>query len=849
MAKTKNKKTFRWQAHKPLLATALAVAGVFNMAVAVLALGTDAGTAIENTATATYQDDNGTPINATSNTVTINVAEIAGLTAVPTGITDSDGVGSAVEANDTLTYSFEVTNTGNAETDVFIPGIDNIITDRIDFTTPDGGTVEVFDAATGTSLGFVPAAGGNLTTDLVDGVGAAVTVPALPADAAIIVRVTGNVAAGTVAGDNVGVTLGNTPPNDNTTATQNQDFNDAGATNDLSTVDVGPTASNGVREASAEQGVPFAASVRPLALATVLKEASNIERNDTSNTQDDQITYTLGLNVEDTDPSGLFQPASLEGTDITLDGGTQTRILISDAIPVGTELESVATSLPAGWTAVYTTDAAAGNDPLAATWTTAVPSPISTTTRVGFVHNGPLAAGYTETGLDFTVVTTGLDPVTGGTVDNLAQVFGQTAGDTEIVYDESGDSDPNNYDAGNPPDATGTDYPAAGDDGVADPIGDEVDLNNNNTGTGPDGEVNQVTVTPTNDDILNGTNPTGPATNPGAVGPTDDNDDFTNLSTAVPAGVATGDTFDPASVTFNNSLTNPATGGFLSNVTIEPIRPQTPGGTTENSAESADANATTGQYGTNTDIPDGTEVTISDGVNSATYTYNSATGFTINGGDTPVNVGDVFPGDVVEYTVEVNLPTVSPLDAVSIPVIAFPDDAPGTATAGFSGEVTNNITIDRLYTGFMDLTKEARVLAADGTERLPFAATFPTDEIAPGEFIEYRVSYRNISEVATGDNIGLNANNFVLTEDGTLDLSTLNPANTNINNWASFTTHQQNTVATTGSVDYVDITGPTVTADPASGEKVDVYVNNVGTVSPDGDLLPDGSLTFRRIVD
>ncbi|MEO1621814.1 MAG: hypothetical protein AAFU53_12390, partial [Cyanobacteria bacterium J06632_3] len=120
MAKTKKPKTFRWQAYKPLLATTLAVAGVFNMASAVFAAGTPAGTAIENTATATYQDDNGTNINATSNTVTINVAEIAGLTAVPSGIVDSDGVGSAVEANDTLTYSFDVTNTGNAETDVFI---------------------------------------------------------------------------------------------------------------------------------------------------------------------------------------------------------------------------------------------------------------------------------------------------------------------------------------------------------------------------------------------------------------------------------------------------------------------------------------------------------------------------------------------------------------------------------------------------------------------------------------------------------------------------------------------------------------------------------------------------------
>lgn len=56
MAKTEQPKKFRWQAHKLLLATTLAVAGVFNMVSAVLAEGTAAGTPISNTATATYTD-------------------------------------------------------------------------------------------------------------------------------------------------------------------------------------------------------------------------------------------------------------------------------------------------------------------------------------------------------------------------------------------------------------------------------------------------------------------------------------------------------------------------------------------------------------------------------------------------------------------------------------------------------------------------------------------------------------------------------------------------------------------------------------------------------------------------
>lgn len=99
MATTENK-TFNWQAHKPLLATALAVAGAFNMVGVVLAEGTAAGTPISNTATATYNDGNGNSFDATSNTVVIRVAEIAGLTAVASPVTDVDG--GAIEANDDL---------------------------------------------------------------------------------------------------------------------------------------------------------------------------------------------------------------------------------------------------------------------------------------------------------------------------------------------------------------------------------------------------------------------------------------------------------------------------------------------------------------------------------------------------------------------------------------------------------------------------------------------------------------------------------------------------------------------------------------------------------------------------
>ena len=828
MVKTKQNK-LSWQAHKPLLASALAVAGVFNMVGAVLAEGTEAGTDISNTATATYNDGNGNSFDATSNTVVIRVAEIAGLTAVASPVEDADG--GAIEAGDDLTYAFTVTNVGNAETDVFIPDITGFTTEN--FTPSAADPVQVFAADGTTLIGTVQPGGSTII-----GLGGTAIQP----DASFVVKVTGTPAAGTVAGDAVSVTIGNTDDNtdEGVDPTQNQADDSDGGTNanDLRTVNVvgSDVPQNGEREAEATGSGIFASSVRPLALATVLKSGSVSNVGNPSDPTDDLITYDLGLRVEDTSPSSLFQAAPLEGTDINLNGATAKRILVSDAIPAGTQLSAVSTALPSGWTAVYSTDATAaapGNDPLTAAWSTTAPTDLSTVTRVGFVNSSTIGAnGATITGLEFTVVTNGVAP-TGGIVENIAQVFGQTVGDPsptpQVIYDESGDQNPNNFnDDGTLPDAggdaSGSEYTPGTDDGIADSVNQGTDVNNDNTGAGPDGEVNVISLTPTTDDILNGSQDT-----PNAIGPTSDNDDFTNKSTPTPpAGTDPTDTFDPDPVVFDNSLSNPAAVGFIAETTIEPIAPS--------EAETAGGDA--GAYGVDGDIPDGTEVTITNPANgdSATYSYTAANGFEIAPGGTPVNVGDVAAGDEVDYQVTVNLPAgTAQLEDVSIPVIAFPDDDP-TGTPGYTGETTNNITIDRLYTGFMSLVKEARILAEDGTTEVEGFTASPTQNAAPGQFIEYRISYENISQSATGaGSVTLTANDFIILEDG----STLP------NNWALFTTHQQNTVATEGSVEYFDGGSSVGTTDPNSGTAVDEYRNDAGDVAPD----EDGSFTFRRVVD
>ena len=190
-----------------------------------------------------------------------------------------------------------------------------------------------------------------------------------------------------------------------------------------------------------------------------------------------------------------------------------------------------------------------------------------------FYFNGTIGAtGTTLTGLKFTVVSSGVTSAN-NTVSNIAQVFGQTVGDPaptpQIIYDESGDANPNNFnDDNSPPVADGSDYIPGTDTGIAnDPDADGVDTFGNNTGTGPDGELNVITISPT-DDILNGTQG-----RPDAIGPIDDNDDFTNKSTPTPpAGTNPTDLFDPAEITFNNSLKNPAASGFIAQTTVELYR-------------------------------------------------------------------------------------------------------------------------------------------------------------------------------------------------------------------------------------------------------------------------------------
>jgi len=147
------------------------------------AAGTAAGTAISNTATATYTDPNnpGTTLNATSNTVSITVAEVAGIT-VSGGVPTDTTAGHAGNflPGDVLNYDFTVTNIGNAPNPFALPG-----------------TATLTGPGTAGSLQYSIDGGANFITIPAGGV----TTSAIPANAAVIVRVPVTISAGATTGD------------------------------------------------------------------------------------------------------------------------------------------------------------------------------------------------------------------------------------------------------------------------------------------------------------------------------------------------------------------------------------------------------------------------------------------------------------------------------------------------------------------------------------------------------------------------------------------------------------------------------------------------------------------------
>ncbi len=802
--------------HK-LLAATLLIGGSLSGVQTALAQSTPAGTTISNTANATYSDGT-TTYNATSNTVTVKVSEVPGI-----NVAAQPPSKPSPAAGDTLYVDFVVTNVGNNATQFFIPSTATL-SDPTDFSI--NGALQIV-AVNGSAITPVPVptAPGDTTGNLLGA-----TQGLIPVGGTVTVRVPIKVGA-VGAGISTTVALGDTA----TPNAQNVDRSTNQGAKDVYTI---PNAGVTIQNEAMATSSAITVGSRPQAFAAVLKAVSSYSDGGTPNVlTDDVLTYKLALKIDNpaSPPTGLTV-SDLYGTQISVDNSTvKPYVVVSDAIPTGLQL-GLASGIvaPSGWTTVYTQDATSITA-LNAKWTTARPSTNTSITRIGFIYDtttAPLAKGTTVSG--FQIAMTPTATFTGGQLANIAQSFGQSQSgavvpgtSTQIVYDESGDQTDNDGLGGTNPDPTTAGGASTNNggisDGVANPVADGIDPGKgtdptqSNTNQGADTGVNAGTKPQGGEDTIYtiATTPlNGPNGQPGAINTTN-NDDFTNKSIVVAAGkdptVNLTDT-ETSPVTFTNTIQN--TSGSPQTISLLPTPPATPA-----------------------DLPDGTKVTITDPVSSksATYTYDVATGFTFSSGTTGLSatqpVSILVPAgatNTAQYQVVVDLPAAAQLKGFPVPITAFVD----TKGTGLPATQPSNITIDRVYTGYVSLLKDARILEADGTTQVvAFTAVQATLSAAakPGRIIEYRIQYSNLSTAApaSSNSVDLSANSLVITENGSAAP----------NNWFPAT---KDPAGATNPGSAVDPTGVITTT--ASGGDIQIYIDTIAKLNPQ----VSGTFTFRR---
>jgi hypothetical protein len=178
-----------------LLPRALAALALVCLCAATsFAQATSGGTQIQNRASATYSDGTNS-YSVNSNTVTVTVANVAGLTITP----DGGSVPTVVAGQTSVDFTFTVTNSGNFATQVRFPALGaGIVT---------SGPITVTQAV-------IDVTGNGLGAGDVDILGNASPVlypsasPYLARNASFSVVVRATVNAGANAGDNISVQLG-----------------------------------------------------------------------------------------------------------------------------------------------------------------------------------------------------------------------------------------------------------------------------------------------------------------------------------------------------------------------------------------------------------------------------------------------------------------------------------------------------------------------------------------------------------------------------------------------------------------------------------------------------------------
>lgn len=380
-------------------------AGAFPRLIALLAIAcafltqaqaqqTPGGTQINNQASASYSDGNGNNFSTVSNTVTVTVANVSGLTITP----DAGSVPTVVAGQQNVDFVFRVTNTGN-------------FSDQVRFLA-NGQSIRVVGPGTVQSAVIL---GPN--TDIFTN-GADVLSASIAQNGFIDVRVRVNINAGAAAASTVQVLLGDAPQNGaGDTTYDNVATSGAPSANEVRTVS--GSSVNGLREARGD------------VTATVESDAQL------------QVTLTapagpvaLGSNINYSMQScNVGQRAA---SSMTL-GGTN-GVFIVAPIPVGTSLASGQT-FPAG--TLYTTSPLS-TAPSAATWTNTAPGTLSSVTRVAFNVGNSLAVGACSASVAMQVTITTTNATT--PIYEIVDSFANNSIGSQIT-DQSGDAVANRGDS------------------------------------------------------------------------------------------------------------------------------------------------------------------------------------------------------------------------------------------------------------------------------------------------------------------------------------------------------------------------------------------------------------------
>jgi hypothetical protein len=799
---------------RPFLATALIAGGLTNLAAPIYAAGTTAGTDISNTATASYEDPNapGVPSYTLSNTVKVSVEKIAGIVVTGDNFADVTNAGKYLPG-DIVNFDFKITNTGNSAVKFTIPGQATVST--------AGDVQEVQWLAPGAdpavAANWKPIANGQVTDPS--------TMPVVPVDGFMKARVIVKIRSGANApasGADLTVMLGKTNavptaanpsiPNVQQTAAPETpstlDVYTADITNDPAVAAVGP-AINSIRESAAFQTVKV--STVSKAFADINMTGSNPVPDPTAPTDvtKNKITYDITVkvnpNAPTTGPDAGKNPSDLGAAPILLDTGngvpsSVNRVLISDPLPAGT----VPTTLtaPTGWTPVYSVSPL--NTPTdQIVWKTGVPPVDGTVKFVGFVTNDdkPLPMSNTPySGFQVVVQTTGASTTQPTSYSNSADVYGTT--------------------------------PLTG--GVADPANPVHDQTGTAAPDSPTGGTPVVTSTspfvPIN--VFN-----GPVNQPEAYGVNGTQDtDFTNKSAEIKITDAT--------------VTDPVTGALTPLATPQPVAFSN---TVENKGTTVtDIYLLPTVPAIASDLPSGTVVKLTANGDSRTYTYTVTAGvgsyapLAVDAAKLPLVVPAVAAnGGKASYGVAVTLPPSTPqLQGYSAPITAFADTtapAAGATTVPTTATVSKNTTIDNVYTGYINLKKDARILDstadASATETAkPFSTGTLTAKPKPGQFIQYRIKYNNITNGGGTNNGLLNAGKLNIVEDGTVAP----------NSWAAVTTHSAGSAIDSkgGKIIFFGGNGGNDNTDPSVSKYV-VDMNATNVVVGPGE---SGNFTFLRQV-